>query len=119
MTLADGLTRYEYSIKKIADQECVWSLANDDGWALAGDDTGQECVPIWPHAEYATACAVDVWSGHEPKPIAFEAWLARWTPGMERDGRQIAVFPTTGQRGVVTPPGRFADDLRAELAKYE
>ena len=32
--------RYEYFIKRVADWEVVWSLGNEDGWVLAGDDGG-------------------------------------------------------------------------------
>jgi hypothetical protein len=36
-----GLTpakRYEYFVKRVADWAQVWSLRDDEGWALAGDN---------------------------------------------------------------------------------
>jgi hypothetical protein len=117
--LLDGAKRYEYCVKKVADQEAIWSLAGEDGWVLAGDDEGRVHVPIWPHEKFASLCANGGWSGCRPRPIDLDAWLERWTPGMERDQRMVAVFPTPGHRGVVVDPQRFADDLSEELSQYE
>ncbi len=115
----DGQKRYLYWIKKVADEEVVWSLWQEGGWALAGDDEGRQLVPVWPHQRYAALCAQDVWAGHAPKPIALDAWIERWIPGMERDGRLVAVFPTPEDRGVAVEPARLGADLREESANYE
>lgn len=111
--------RYEYWIKKVADDEQVWSLGQKDGWALVGDDAGRELVPVWPHSKYAALCAKGIWDGYEPKVITLDDWLDRWVPGMERDGRLVAVFPTPDGNGAVVDPRRLEQDLRDELAKYE
>ena len=93
--------RSAYFVKKVADWGLVWSLAADDGWVLAGDDEGHECVPVWPHSRFAAAAATGNWAGHEPRSIELATWLERWTPGILRDGRLVAVFPTPEQNGVV------------------
>jgi hypothetical protein len=114
-----GRERYSYLVKKAADQERLWSLWQDSGWALASDSEGQEAVPIWPHERYAAQCANEEWQGFEPKEIALQAWLSRWIPGMARDGRLVAVFPTDCDRGVFVSPAKLDDDLRSELENYE
>ena len=113
----EGAERYSYFIKKIADQEQLWSLWQD-GWALAADDNGQQLVPVWPHESYATLCARDKWAGYTPKVIELDAWLERWTPGIKRDGRMLAVFPSPSNRGVAVEVGKLADDLSEELTNY-
>ncbi len=111
--------RYEYFVKRVADREEVWSLWND-GWLLAGDDQGNEIVPVWPHPTFAEACALEEWADSQPRAVEISAWLERWLPGMARDGRLVAVFPTpTVRSGVVVPPERFRDDLLEELSRYE
>lgn len=115
----DGPKRYEYTIKKVADQEQVWSLWKDDGWALTGDSASRELVPVWPHERFASLCATGIWIGYEPKMIAIDVWIERWIPGIENDGRSIAVFPTPEGRGVAVDPRRFETDLRDELSQYE
>lgn len=111
--------RYEYWIKKVADQEEVWSLWQVGGWALAGGDAERQFVPVWPHSEYAALCAGGVWAGYQPKAIAVAAWLDRWIPGMERDQRLVAVFPTPNDMGVAIDPRQLERDLREEMANYE
>jgi hypothetical protein len=115
----DGAKRYGYCVKKAADQQQLWSLGQENGWALASDDVGRELVPVWPHEKFAFVCANGIWAGYQAKAIDLDAWLERWIPGMEKDTRLIAVFPTPQDKGVVVEPRRFETDLREELAQYE
>jgi len=114
----DGTKRYSYLVKKIADEQIVWGLWQEGGWALASDDQGHELVPVWPHARFAALCTRDAWAGYVPKQIELEIWLDRWLPGMERDGRNVAVFPTPDDHGVAVEPKRLGSDLRKESANY-
>lgn len=114
-----GSDRYSYTIKKIADQEEVWSLWAEGGWALASDDEGRELIPIWPHSKFASASATGEWNGYEPRSIDLVSWTSKWVPGIARDQRKIAVFPTPDDKGVVVSPERFSEDLEAETSLYE
>lgn len=113
-----GPVRYAHFIKRVADTQRIWSLEHD-GWALLGDDKGQECIPVWPHAKYAELCANGIWAGFQPQSIDIDAWLNKWIPGIEKDRRLIAVFPTPERRGIPVQPRRLEADLREELSKYE
>jgi len=110
--------RYEYFVKKVADRGEMWSLWSTAGWVLAGDESGNEAVPVWPHARFARAFAVGEWTG-EARAIELGAWMERWTPGMLKDHRLVAVFPTSGSKGMIIPPERLRDDLEKELSLYE
>ncbi len=44
--------------------------------------------------------------------------LERWSPGMERDHRFVAIFPTPKDKGVMIEPARFAEDLKKGLSRY-
>lgn len=114
----DGPSRYNYFIKKAADENCVWSLWQN-GWVLAEDADSRPVVPVWPHPQFAEICAAGVWVGHEPRQIDMEAWLDRWLPGIQRDGRLVAIFPAASDEGVIVEPGRLAEDLAEELQNYE
>ena len=110
--------RYEYFIKKAADWREIWSLWHE-GWALMGDEEDGEMVPVWPHPTFAEASAVGEWLGYKPRKIALEEWLTKWTPGMERDHRVVAVFPAAGSKTTTATPSKLKSDLEQELAKYE
>ncbi|WP_370662281.1 DUF2750 domain-containing protein [Massilia solisilvae] len=62
--------RCEHFVKVVADRQKAWGLY-DDGWAMAAADDGTFVLPLWPHREYAKACAVRRWAGYEPhSPLA-------------------------------------------------
>jgi hypothetical protein len=115
----DSAKRYGYCVKKAADEERLWSLRQEDGWALASDDAGRELVPVWPHEKFALLCANGTWAGYQAKAIDLDAWLERWIPGIEKDARLIAVFPTPQHKGMAVGPRRFEADLCEELSQYE
>ena len=111
--------RYGYLIKKVADQEMLWSLWDKDGWALAAaEDKKSEAIPIWPHKKFAEACATGSWDGYEPKRISLDQWLSKWIPGMEKDRRLVAIFPTPIDKAVLVTPSKVAADLGTELENY-
>lgn len=114
-----GGARYGHFIKRVADHLEIWSLWEQDGWVLASDDQGHELVPVWPHAKYAECCAQGLWYSAVPRPIELDAWIDRWVPGIKRDRRLVAVFPTPSDKGVVVDPDRLAADLKERLADYE
>jgi hypothetical protein len=110
--------RYEHFVKKVADWKEVWSLWKD-GWVLMGDKDENETVPVWPHPMYAEASALGEWLGYTPRKISLDDWLQKWTPGMAKDRRMVAVFPTNEGETITVDPFRLKADLQEELSKYE
>jgi hypothetical protein len=104
-------------VKRVADEDRLWSLWKD-GWVLAADDAGHQVVPVWPHQNYASMCANGKWSGHSVKEIDLDAWMECLLPGIARDNRLVAVFPTPENKGAVVDAGRLAADLEEELKNY-
>jgi hypothetical protein len=122
VTALPAADRYSHFIRQVADWEEIWSLRNPGGWVLAGDDGGTQLVPVWPHARYAAACAVAAWGsweGAQPAAIPLDRWLDTWSPGLARDGRQVAVFPTPDGHGIPVSAERLRDDLLEACEDYE
>lgn len=109
---------YEYFVKKVADFEEIWSVRSGQGWTLMGTPHGREVVPVWPAKRFAQAQCLNEWKDCEAKVISLNDWLDKWVPGMIRDGRDVAVFPTSSSRGIVIHPSTVADSLREERTKY-
>lgn len=107
--------RYDYFLKKIVLWEEIWSLHSPEGWVELSSSDGEECLPVWPHPDFAKAWAVDDWSDCHPKAITLEVWLERWTPGLERDSTLLAVFPVNEEEGIVLTPSEFQEALIGEL----
>ena len=116
-TLAlDAEQRYAHFIQQVAENKEVWILKDDEGCMLltADDD---ECIPVWPHPDYAKAWAVDDWSKSQPFAIPLQVWLDRWTTGMAEDGVAVAVFPLQEEVGVIEESADVAESLQKKIAK--
>jgi hypothetical protein len=110
--------RYEYFVKKAADGDTMWSLRDADGWVITVDDDGRPHVPLWPHPDFAEACATAEWKGAEPVAVDVDEWVEGIAGQVERDGLAVAVFPTPEGRGVSVPPARLKADLEDEQSKF-
>jgi hypothetical protein len=111
--------RYDHFIKRVVDWEEVWTLRTMNGFVLADEGEGRELIPVWPHPDYAAACANGEWSECLPEMISLDRFRKIWLPGIERDGRAVSVFPVQAGPGIVTETPRLATDLEAELTRYE
>lgn len=96
--------RLAHFVKRVSDWEEVWSLRNSNGWVLSAADDGQEVAPFWPHPDYAMVCAQGEWVDCEPQAIDLASFINRWLPGLAKDKKAIAVFPTPDSSGVVIQP---------------
>ena len=103
--------RYQYFIDKVTEHGEIWSLANDEGWVTLSAE-GDNCLPIWPHADYAAQWATGDWSDCNPKSIAVDLWLKRWTKGLKNDETLLVVFPNLEEESLLVEPDELDDDLR-------
>lgn len=111
--------RVEYAVKRIADTREVWLLCDEHGlWKVSTTGAGTECVPVWPHRRYAEASSAGAWAGARAAKIDLEEFMDKWLPGMQKDCRQVAIFPVDGAKAVVVPPQEFREMLDSELSKY-
>lgn len=105
--------RLEEFVARVARHQQVWGLRSAGGWAVI-DAEGEDCFPVWPHPDFASAWAVGDLADCTPQAIALEAWLKKWTPGMAADGTLVLVFPTNDDddEGLVMEPEELAKELR-------
>lgn len=108
--------RYKHFISRVVDRELVWFL-EDCGWAIAEDDDGSRCVPVWPDREYAELCAVGLWSGYTAASIALEEFIDELLGELNEGELGVAVFPTPFGQGVIVELSRLENDLSAELMR--
>jgi hypothetical protein len=116
-TLAlDAEQRYDHFMQQVAENKEVWILKDDEGCMLltAEDD---ECIPVWPHPDYAKAWAIDDWSNSHPFAIPLQVWFDRWVKGMAEDGVAVAVFPLQEEAGVIEEPADMAESLQKKITK--
>lgn len=113
---ADSNKRYEYFIKKIADNEVAYGLFND-GWALYESD-GNTYFPLWSEKEFAELCIKDEFKSYEVEEIDLEDILNELLYKLKDENIGIAVFPTNNDIGVCVDCNKARNDIEDELAKY-
>lgn len=106
--------RYQSFIDLVSEHKEIWSLANADGWVTLSSE-GDNCLPIWPHANLAMEWATNDWADCQPKSIALDVWLERWTPGLNQDETLLVVFPNLKEEALLVEPNELDEDLREAL----
>lgn len=115
-----GEKRYEYFIKKVAESEEVFGLADEEGWALLGDDDDDtNILPLFPSTEFAEAFRVEVGFEENEVQVLDVNELLEWLDDMIEDKMLVAVFPNTELNGAVVEPTLLKADLMKELEKYD
>ncbi len=109
--------RYHHFIKKVADTQELWSLY-DNGWALAGDDDGNQIFPLWPAAEYAEISAITRWKEFKPKKITLEEFFEDVLPDLKEEKILLGIFFNSEGQGIVISVDDFLPYLQEELDKY-
>ncbi len=112
----DAEQRYHHFLQQAVTQGEIWILKDQEGCvSLSADD--EDCIPVWPHPDYARAWAGDEFADCETYAVPLKTWLDRWVKGMHEDGVAVAVFPLADTDGVVEDPETVADDLLRKMAK--
>lgn len=97
---APAPARFKHFIGRAADCERLWGLRDAGGWVALADETGALGFPVWPHPDYATACATGMWEGKLPADIDVHEFIGEWLPDMAARGVSVAVFSTPAMHGV-------------------
>ncbi|KHA60492.1 phage-shock protein [Vibrio variabilis] len=103
--------RFNYCIKEIAKHRKVWILTDEHGCVMLNTED-EDCVPVWPHEEFANQWATGEWEHCKAESISTAKWFSRWTYGLEDDELAVAVFPNNEEEGVVLYPDEFAFELK-------
>jgi len=114
-----GTERYSHFVARVADWEGVWGLRNEAGWVSARDNDGNTGFPVWPHPDYAIACATGEWANNSPSPIEVHEFVDEWLPNMAAKGVLVAVFPTSSMSGVMVSALELQASILEELSKIE
>ncbi|KLN63228.1 DUF2750 domain-containing protein [Vibrio sp. VPAP30] len=103
--------RFNYCIKEIAKNRKVWILTDEHGCVMLNTEE-EDCVPVWPHQEFAEQWATGDWEHCKAEPISTAKWFSRWTNGLEDDELSVVVFPNDNEEGVVLYPDEFEVELK-------
>ena len=112
----DGEQRLNYLIKEVVSQRQIWILTDEHGCVMLNSDD-EDCVPVWPNAEFAQAWATGDWKHCQTQAISVAKWHSRWTNGLLDDELAIVAFPNQEDEGVVLYPDEFDMALQQQAKK--
>jgi hypothetical protein len=107
--------RYSYFVQVLVDEEQAWGLRNDEGWVLGSDPERGDILPLWPHSDFATACARGSWQDAVPAEIPLDDLLEELLPLLAEDNITVAAFPIPDGDSVLVTPDALGKDLLAEI----
>ena len=111
--------RYQYTIKRIADTETLWTLGvNNQTFAIqkSGEDY---LLPIWSSKEFAITFGSTFMKEYRCIPISLDNFEENIIDIICENGYLLNVFPTkTEEIGKVVGINSFSEDLSAALSEY-
>jgi hypothetical protein len=112
----DSAKRLSYLLKEVTSQRQIWILTDEHGCVMLNSED-EDCVPVWPNAEFAQSWATGEWEHCKTESISLAKWQSRWTPGLADDNLAIVVFPNQDEEGFVLYPDEFDMELRKQAKK--
>lgn len=112
--------RYLYSIKRIADADCLWTIISSDGSYCLIAGNGCQMFPIWPFKEYAEIYLGGKTVEFDVVSIDLNKFENEVIDIICDNNFPIAVFPVSDEdTGYIIDLDTFVKDLSVELENYQ
>lgn len=113
--------RYNYSLKRIADNDSFWCLSSGEDAYMFIQEKGVKLFPIWPFKEYANQYLLTL--GFEKDCRCVEIDIEKFTNEIVDylcdNSIKVCVFPISHiDYGRIVSVNTFAEDLSVELENY-
>ena len=111
--------RYRYSIKRIADADCLWTIISSDGSYCLIVGNGCQMLPIWPFKEYVEIYLCGKTVEFYVVSIDLNKFENEVINIICDDNFPISVFPVSDEdTGKIVDLDTFVKDLYVELENY-
>jgi hypothetical protein len=112
----DQSKRMKYLVMQVIEQQQVWILTDEHGAVMLTTED-EDCIPVWPHQEFAAQWASGDWEGFEAKAISLQDWQKKWTVGLADDELAVVVFPLPEEEGILMDAYEFDDEIETQKRK--
>ncbi|KAA3632504.1 MAG: DUF2750 domain-containing protein [Bacteroidetes bacterium] len=114
----DSKERYGYLIRKTADFESIYLIADHVGSYVTIGDKNEICIPVWPESDFANFMVKELWPGYGTKKMNIYEFID-WQDELSDQKIYIAGFPDNNLNSVIVSPGEIKNHLIYECSKYE
>lgn len=110
--------RYKYSLKRIADNETLYTLKKDDETIAISDLDNEKLIPFWSAKEFAELNISDEWKEFYVEEISLNDFEKDIINLIEKEKFLLNIFPINNKTGFVVSLDEFIRDLNDELEKF-
>lgn len=114
----DAFKRYGYFIKRVADEEMVYTLSFENEIAIA-EVKNNKLISIWSAAEFAKECAVLEWENYVVVEFSLDEFKDKIGALVAENGFLINVFSVANKTGFIVNWSELWRDLEEELEQYD
>ncbi|MFL0810061.1 MAG: DUF2750 domain-containing protein [Agarilytica sp.] len=116
----DCESRYEIFLQMVAEERDVWVLINEKNEFLTihSEDHEIEYLPVWPHSDFTKHHRTGTNEKLIAKCVSIPEFFTKWVSGLEGDGLQVGVFPTSGPDVWIMEPSEVKSDLQEEFSNF-
>ena len=120
LTKCQPEVRYQYTLKRLADTETMWSIVGDKN-SFAIQPFGKErLLPIWSSKEYAQAFCINDNADCVSIAITLDSFEESVIDYICKEELLLNVFPTAQESvGKIVGLNTFAEDLSEILEDYK
>ena len=110
--------RYGYLIRKVADFEQVFLIADIKGDYVTCGNDDKKVIPIWPELEFAQELIKTVWKSCVVKMVELNEFL-NWMDKLEIENYLVGGFPNQKLNSIVVKPIDIKNHIIFECQRYE
>jgi hypothetical protein len=119
VSLLDPIKRYHYFLKRVADNELMYTLIDKEGNYAISRIEDQYMLPLWSSIEFVELCLINGWGKYVIKEISLNDFEEEITDYISDKNYLINVFPVYEKTGFILDLEEFSRDLSEELENYE
>ena len=114
----DSKERYGYLLRKVADFETIYLIAdNEDKYVMIGSND-LSVIPVWPEKEFAELFLTDDWKNYKVVEYDIHDFM-EWLTDLEKENVDLAGFPNSHFNTVHVSAVDMKNHLLFELSQYE
>ena len=110
--------RYKYSLKRIADNETLYTIKRDNETIAISDLDDEKLIPFWSAKQFAELNITDEWNEFYVEEISLDDFENEMVDFINENNFLMNIFPTNNKTGFVVSLDEFIRDLNIELERF-
>ena len=110
--------RYKYSLKRIADNETLYTIKRDKETIAISDLDDEKLIPFWSAKQFAELNITDEWNEFYVEEISLDDFENEMVDFINENNFLMNIFPINNKIGFVVSLDEFIRDLNIELERF-